>query len=219
MVVMGRHTIDLTSQRFGKLEVKARVPRQPGAPGQAQWLCKCDCGNMTTVGSGALRSGLTRSCGCLHREMMLARNTTHGLAPRQGKPRAYSSWTNMMRRCTHENDPRWPEWGGRGITVCERWRDFANFLADMGECPPGMSLDRYPDNNGNYEPGNCRWTTPHEQLVNSRSFKLVPDVVTEIKRLRATGLTIQAISEQVGLSWNTVSRALSGKGRSRRATP
>jgi hypothetical protein len=84
----------------------------------------------------------------------------------------------------------------------------------MGERPEGMSLDRV-DNDGPYAAWNCKWSTPHEQLVNTRVFKLIPEVVTEIKRLRETGLTIQAISERVNLSWNTVSRALSGKGRSR----
>jgi hypothetical protein len=123
----------------------------------------------------------------------------------------------MIRRCTHINDPRYPDWGGRGITVCKRWLSFDNFLADMGERPPGKTLDR-KDNSGNYEPGNCRWATPHEQLVNSRLFKLVPDVVAEIKRLRATGLSLSTIGTQLGLHRSTVSRALSGKSRSRRVS-
>jgi hypothetical protein len=123
----------------------------------------------------------------------------------------------MIRRCTHINDPRYPDWGGRGITVCKRWLSFDNFLADMGGRPPGKTLDR-KDNSGNYEPGNCRWATPHEQLVNSRLFKLVPDVVAEIKRLRATGLSLSTIGTQLGLHRSTVSRALSGKSRSRRVS-
>lgn len=216
MVFMGRTTIDLTGQRFGRLTVLTREPRAPGTQGQARWLCKCDCGSIKTVGSSALRHGLTRSCGCLLHDTLIARNTTHGLAPRTEKPRAYSSWANMIRRCTHVNDPRYPEWGGRGITVCERWLEFPNFLADMGERPPGTSIDRV-DNNGDYEPGNCIWATPHQQQVNSRAFKLTPEVVTDIKRLRATGMTYGAIGVELGLHRQTISRALSGKTRQRPA--
>jgi len=197
------------------------------------------CGTMTSTGSGALRSGMTQSCGCLHRERTATSNASRASQSavpvhRNTKPRtatadqatwknsslSYGSWHNMIRRCTHINDPRYTDWGGRGITVCERWlSSFDNFLADMGERPAGMTLDRYPDSNGNYEPGNCRWATPHEQLVNSRLFKLTPEVITEIKRLRTAGLSMQAIGKQLGLHRHTVSRALSGKGRSRHATP
>jgi hypothetical protein len=211
---MGRNTIDLAGQRFGRLTILTREPRQPGASGQAKWLCRCDCGTIKTVRGNALRTGATQSCGCLLHDMLVTRNTTHGLAPREGRPRAYSSWANMVRRCTHTDDPRYPEWGGRGITVCERWLSFDNFLADMGERPPGMSIDR-KDNKGNYEPGNCRWATPHEQQVNNENFKLTPDIVTEIKRLRTTGMTLAAIGMQLNLHRHTVSRALSGKTRQR----
>jgi hypothetical protein len=121
----------------------------------------------------------------------------------------------MIRRCTHENDPRYPEWGGRGITIDPRWLDFGHFLADMGERPAGMSLER-KNNDGPYALWNCIWTTPHQQQVNSRNFKLVPEVVAEIKRLRAAGLSMRAIGEQVGLHHQTVSRALSGKTRQRK---
>jgi hypothetical protein len=233
MVFMGRHTEDLTGRQFGRLTVKTRVPRVPGAQGQAQWLCLCDpalggCGTTTMTGSGSLRSGATQSCGCLHRERTAAANSARGnaggLAPRtrktesgktrKARPRAYTSWTNMIRRCTHENDPRWPEWGGRGITIDPRWMSFPDFLADMGERPLGMSLER-KDNNKNYCKENCVWATPHQQQVNTSVFKLTPEVIAEAKRLRATGLSMRAIGVELSLHHQTVARALSGKGRSR----
>ena len=171
---------------------------------------------MTSAGSGALRSGMTRSCGCLHSERTAASNALRTGMPvpvrRNTKPRkstadpatwasksrSYGSWVNMIRRCTKVNDPRYKDWGGRGITIDPHWTNFANFLADMGERPSGMSLNR-KDNDGPYAKWNCEWTTPHEQQVNSGNFKLVPDVVAEIKRLRKTGLSMRAIGEQVGL--------------------
>lgn len=85
----------------------------------------------------------------------------------------YQSWQSMWTRCTNPNRPGWKDYGGRGITVCERWKSFDNFAQDMGERPPDTSLDRWPDNDGNYEPGNCRWATPKEQRANQRHHETV----------------------------------------------
>lgn len=123
----------------------------------------------------------------------------------------------MINRCTNEAWPQYKDWGGRGITVDPRWLEFPNFLADMGERPPGLTLER-KDNNGPYATWNCVWATPHQQQVNSRNFKLVPEVVADIKRLRATGMTLTAIGTEAGLHPDTVSRALSGKTRQRSNT-
>ena len=120
----------------------------------------------------------------------------------------------MIYRCTDPEHPRYADWGGRGITIDPRWRSFDNFLADMGERPPGMSLNRI-DNDGPYCKKNCEWTTPHRQQVNSRNFKLVPEVVAEVKRLRETGMSLRAIGLQMNLNRKTVSSVFSGKGRSR----
>lgn len=187
---------------------------------------------MTSAGSGALRSGMTQSCGCLQSERTAAANAlragmpvpvrrstktrarTADPATWASKTRAYTSWTNMIRRCTHENDPRYPDWGGRGITVDPRWLDFRNFLADMGERPPGLTLER-KNNDGPYAHWNCVWATPHEQQVNSRNFKLEPDVVAKIKALRAEGLSMADIGVRTSLHRHTVSRALSGRTRQR----
>ena len=150
-----------------------------------------------------LVSGRQKSCGCLKRERTTQRNTTHGLH----KHELYNTWKNMWQRCTNPNNPKYPRWGGRGIKVCERWRSFENFLADVGERPPGMTLDRR-DNDGNYEPDNWRWATPAEQAANTRNLKLTPDVIAKIQELTAHGMTMTAIGKQLGLGRHTVAKAL-----------
>lgn len=144
---------DLTGQRFGRL-----VAQRPERHGR--YRCRCDCGGELIVSRGALATGATKSCGCLRRELAAARRTTHG----QTYSPTWWSWAGMHARC--RNSKR-KNYGGRGITVCERWRSFQNFFDDMGERPPGMTLDR-KDNDKGYEPSNCRWATPLEQAANQR---------------------------------------------------
>lgn len=155
-----------TGERVGRLLVVDFA--EPNPSGHRQFRCRCDCGAETVATASNLRSGKTRSCGCLRSDVGLKGTRTrlvrHGLC---GTP-TYRSWQGMIQRCTNPKVPKWKHYGGRGITVCERWRDFTNFLADMGERPDGRTLDR-TDPDGNYEPGNCRWATAVEQRHNRGS--------------------------------------------------
>lgn len=157
-----RKFIDLTGKRFGRLTALRRLDRR-GI--EWYWLCACECGNQSEVAGVSLREGTTKSCGCLARDNLRTLATTHGFTG----TRIHRIWKNMIQRCSNPKSRGYKDYGGRGIRVCKRWRKFENFLADMGEPPsPEHSIDRYPDNDGNYEPGNVRWATNVEQANNSR---------------------------------------------------
>lgn len=191
--------IDLQGQRFGRWLVVRLAVRPNG--GQARWLCRCDCGVERSVSSWNLRKGTSKSCGCLTGDSAIERLTKHGHA-RAGKMTAtYKTWGTMRNRCNNPNEPGYHKYGGRGIRVCERWNEFANFLADMGEKPaPGLSIER-KDNEGPYEKDNCVWATSSEQARNRRSSRFVTvDGVTK---------TIAAWSESSGIAQGTISFRLS----------
>jgi hypothetical protein len=157
--------VDITGQRFGRWTVLALHPQRAHSGRQAMWLCRCRCGAERILLGQSLRRGDSTSCGCFRQEVLKKRNATHRLS----RTRIYRIWTNMKTRCFNPRHRSYADYGGRGITVCDRWREsFSAFYADMGDPPNRFySLDRI-DNNGNYEPDNCRWATPLMQTHNQR---------------------------------------------------
>lgn len=151
---------------FGRWTVK----RFDHKRGKAKyWLCRCSCGNEKVIGETTFRYGGSTSCGCRRNEVVAARSTTHGKSKGSGPSPEYITWANMIQRCTNPKHPRFNDYGGRGITVCDRWLTFENFYEDMGQRPQGLTLDRYPNINGNYEKSNCRWGTDLEQGEGKRN--------------------------------------------------
>lgn len=184
-------------QRFGRVVVIAEAGNAPN--GGRLVLCRCDCdGNEKVVRAGNLQYGGTQSCGCLQKESLSAIATTHGLCQHP----IYDIWVGMRNRCQNPNSPAYRLYGAKGVCVADRWDYFPNFLADMGERPSlEHTLDRYPNRDGNYEPGNVRWATWKEQQRNRRN-----NVTLEFNG--HVKLLIEW-AEEVGISYTTLHFRLS----------
>lgn len=191
--------LDVTGRRFGLLTVVSLGPKSRA--GRNRWVCACDCGGTALVGISDLRSGHTASCSCAHRNMLRERLTTHGGT----RTPEYSSWCNMKDRCLNPNNPKFVDYGGRGISICARWlHDFEAFRDDMGPKPSAKhTVDRI-GNSGNYEPGNCRWATPTTQARNTRRTRYV-QVGNRVGKLTE-------IADELGIAHSTL------KARARRGS-
>ena len=168
--------VDITGKRFGRLVAVSRCGTT--GDGKAKWACRCDCGSEVEVSGANIRRGGTVSCGCRRSDTFRGHRGVGGKPPRHGHAtsgktsRTYRTWSAMKRRCSTPTSDNGKYYGGRGITICDRWMIFENFLADMGERPEGKTIDRI-DPDGNYEPGNCRWADRVEQMMNTRRSRHV----------------------------------------------
>lgn len=178
--------IDISGVVFGRLTVVSESEKRKG---RTSWNCVCECGNKFIAITQRLRNGQTTSCGCARVDF--ASSLGKGAAThRMSNSGIYSSWSSMKTRCSNKNHVAYEQYGGRGISVCDRWNVFEYFLADMGEKPYGCSIDRI-DTDGNYEPGNCRWATAKEQGRNRRNNHMF------------NGMCIAEISERDGIKYTT----------------
>lgn len=157
--------VDLTGQKFCRLIVIQRMNINKW--GNYCWLCECDCGQKKIISGGNLKSGAIKSCGCLQIEKV----TKHSHYENNKQSKTYTAWASMLKRCTNPNHRFYHNYGGRGITVCKKWRKFENFLEDMGEVLEGYQIDRI-DNNKGYCKSNCRWVTSKINNRNRRNNHL-----------------------------------------------
>lgn len=198
--------VDLKNCKIGRLTVIERAPSYRDRFNKlvTMWQCICECGNEITTHSQSLRKGHTKSCGCLNTEtrsrLIKQRSITHGETIGGKTTGEHNSWSAMKQRCLNPNCKKYPIYGGRGITICKRWLKYENFLADMGRRPhPKMQIDRI-DNNGNYEPSNCKWSMPVEQS-NNRSF-------SRHYEYNGERLTIRGWSNRTGFCYSTIANRL-----------
>jgi hypothetical protein len=180
-------TADIAGDRFGRL-IALRYD------GDGKWLCQCDCGKRIRAITTNLTRGNTKSCGCLHSEVVLK----HGMA----NTSTYRIWVSMRARCRNPNDAAYANYGGRGIDVCERWEKFANFIADMGLRPAKHQIDRI-DNDLGYSPENCRWVTAKANLNNKRTSHKI--------EWQGETLTVSQWAERLGINQRTLFNRL-GRG-------
>lgn len=191
---------DLRGQTFGRWKV-VDYDQQT-----RRWNCLCSCGIIRQVLPATLVGGESRSCGCGQRQSAARRMTKHGAHDASGRStREYAAWRAAKNRCANPRNRSYPHYGGRGITMCEAWLKYENFLSDMGKCPPGLTLDRI-DNNGNYEPGNCRWASVSAQANNRRTNRILHHEglsLTVSQWSARTGISTARIIQRIKKGWST----------------
>ncbi|MGX6999940.1 hypothetical protein [Caballeronia sp. KNU42] len=174
----------------------------PSLPKQRKAVFRCDCGNEFVAYINNVKKGNSKSCGCIRDAKRPFNNLKHGRA-RIGD-RAYKSWTHMLGRCNNPKDAKYPDYGARGISVCERWLSFENFLEDMGDPPRGTTIDR-KENDGNYEKSNCRWATPTQQANNRRSSRFLEfegERLTVAEWSRKRGIDYSVLLYRINAGWS-----------------
>lgn len=205
---------DLTGRKFHRLTVqKATNLRQHRS---ILWECICACRNTCYATSSNLISGRMKSCGCWRLEQTIKRSTKHGASRRHAVKSEYRIWQAMKKRCFYEKDKSYPRYGGRGITICKRWRDsFQTFLRDMGKRPSKKRSIHRIDNDGNYEPKNCIWATSEEQAKNKTVFnpksRFTSEQVKEIRTLLAAGTPNFSIALRYGVDRSLISNIKTGR--------
>lgn len=210
--------IDSTGMKFGRLLVLETIR---GDQRGSTLRCLCDCGKQVVALAYNVRNGNTKSCGCLAVEQKAARgrelapimglgNVTHGHTKGYTHTRTYVSWQDARKRCFRPQNKRYPYYGGRGITMCAEWAEsFEAFLRDMGECPPGYTIER-KDPNGNYEPLNCVWATKAEQARNKRTTKASMEIASEIRRRYSAGESGASLARQFNMTSGNVGHIVKG---------
>ncbi len=185
--------IDLTGQTFGRLTVTVYA-------GKSKWHCLCSCGNTASVNGHYLTTGYTRSCGCLRNEKTAERSINHGHERNGQASPELMVFRNMHSRCYNPTTESYALYGARGIKVCDRWGSFQHFLDDMGPRPsPRHSIDRI-NNDGDYEPGNCRWATNKEQANNTRHNRLLT--------LDGCTMSMQQWADKIGINRRRIAKRL-----------
>ena len=201
--------INRIGQVYGRLTVVRLHSLRP-----TKWECECSCGKSTIVRSGHMVNGHTQSCGCVASEAIALRNTTHGGASVKivhggsvgKKSKEYRTWTGLKTRCFNQNHHSYSDYGGRGISICERWNcSYESFLEDMGEAPTQYHTIERVDVNKNYEPGNCKWATQKEQANNRRNNHFLThlgETMTISQWSEKCGLKQQLIADRIRLGWD-----------------
>lgn len=190
-------------EKYGLLTPLEYSHSKPGRLSDQFWLFQCDCGNTKISRLHDVKSGKINSCGCIHKKQLADRNKANSKHGYSSTP-TYNSWSGIVDRCCNPNSNNYQMYGEKGIMMCDRWKSsFENFLEDMGERPPGTSIDRI-DVYGNYEPGNCRWADAKTQARNrSNNVKY---------EFNGKNLTLSEWSEIIGIRADTLSRRIKRQG-------